>query len=92
MPKMEIALGAALIKMVVLQIYLFLVGKDLFTKRLKKVTMKEFKIIMVSITYLLIGVLEAHCYYLFKAYAIAPLAFLTLFGFIVTFGIVVIKD
>lgn len=54
--------------------------------------MKEFKIIMISITYLLIGVLEAHCYYLFEAYAIAPLAFLTLFGFIVTFGIVVIKD
>ena len=46
--------------------------------------MKEFKIIVTSITYLLIGVLEAHCYYLFKAYA--PLAFLTLFGFIVTFG------
>ena len=54
--------------------------------------MKEFKIIVTSITYLLIGVLEAYCYYLFKAYAIAPLAFLTLFGFIVTFGIVVIKD
>lgn len=64
---------------------------SMFLKR-KEETMKEFKIIMVSITYLLIGVLEAHCYYLFEAYAIAPLAFLTLFGFIVTFGIVVIKD
>lgn len=54
--------------------------------------MKAFKIIMTSVTYLLIGVLEAYCYYLFKAYAIAALAFLTLFGFIVTFGIVVIKN
>ncbi len=54
--------------------------------------MKEFKIIATAITYLLIGVLEANCYNLFRAYAIAPLAFLTLFGFIVTFGIVVIKD
>ena len=34
MPSMGIALGVALIKMVAPQIYLFLVGKDLFTKRL----------------------------------------------------------
>ena len=54
--------------------------------------MKEFKIIMTSITYLLIGVLEAHCYYLFNADAIIALALLTLLGFIVTFGIVVIKN
>lgn len=65
---------------------------SMFLKRKVEISMKEFKIIVTSITYLLIGVLEAHCYYLFKAYAIAPLAFLTLFGFIVTFGIVVIKD
>lgn len=39
-----IALGVALIKMVAHYIYLFLVWKDLFTKRLKKVTMKELKV------------------------------------------------
>ena len=44
MPSRGIALGAALIKMVASQIYLFLVGKNLFTKRLKKVTMKELKV------------------------------------------------
>ena len=44
MPSRGIALGVALIKMVAPQIYLFLVGKDLFTKRLKKVTMKELKV------------------------------------------------
>lgn len=54
--------------------------------------MKEFKIIATSITYLLIGVLEAHCYYLFRANAIIALAIITLLGFIVTFGIVVIKE
>ena len=40
----EIALGVALIKMVAPQIYLSLVEKDIFTKRLKKVTMKELKV------------------------------------------------
>lgn len=54
--------------------------------------MKEFKIIMTSVTYLLIGVLEAHCYYLFRADAIIALAVITLLGFIVTFGIVTIKE
>lgn len=54
--------------------------------------MKEFKIFATSITYLLIGVLEAHCYYLFRANAIIALAIITLLGFIVTFGIVVIKE
>ena len=54
--------------------------------------MKEFKIIVTSITYLLIGVLEAHCYYLFRANAIIALAVITLLGFVVTFGIVVIKE
>lgn len=46
---------------------------------------------MTSVTYLLIGALEAHCYYLFRANAIIALSVITLFGFIVTFGIVVIK-
>ena len=54
--------------------------------------MKEFKIIMTSITYLIIGGLEARCYYLFRADAIIALAVITLLGFIVTFGIVVIKE
>lgn len=54
--------------------------------------MKEFKIIATAITYLLIGVLEAHCYYLFMADAIIALAVITLLGFIVTFGIVTIKE
>lgn len=54
--------------------------------------MKEFKIIMTSVTYLLIGVLEANCYYLFRADAIIALAVITLLGFIVTFGIVTIKE
>lgn len=58
----------------------------------KEERMKEFKIIATAITYLLIGALEAHCYYLFRADAIIALAVITLLGFIVTFGIVVIKD
>lgn len=53
--------------------------------------MKAFKIIMTSVTYLLICVLEAHCYYLFRADAIMALAVITLLGFVVTFGIVAIK-
>ena len=92
MPSKEIVQGAALINMVAPQIYLSLVEKDIFTKRLKKVTMKEFKIIVTSITYLLIGALEAHCYYLFRADAIIALAVITLLGFVITFGIVVIKE
>lgn len=55
-------------------------------------TMKEFKLIVTSVTYLLIGVLEAHCYYLFRADAIIVLAVIALLGFIVTFGIVTIKE
>ena len=55
-------------------------------------TTKEFKIIVTSITYLLIGALEAHCYYLFRADAIIALAVITLLGFVITFGIVVIKE
>lgn len=40
----------------------------------------------------LIGALEAHCYYLFRANAIIALAVITLLGFVITFGIVVIKE
>lgn len=36
MPNMEIALGVALIKMVAPQIQIFLVGKNLFIRKLKK--------------------------------------------------------
>lgn len=47
--------------------------------------MKVFKLLIVSITYLLVGVLELYSYYLFKTDAIGLFAFITLFGFIVTF-------
>lgn len=55
-------------------------------------TTKEFKIIVTSITYLSIGALEAYCYYLFRANAIIALAIITILGFVVTFGIMVIKE
>lgn len=64
---------------------------SMFLRR-KETRMKEFKIFATAITYLLIGALEAHCYYLFRADAIIALAVIALLGFIVTFGIVVIKD
>ena len=47
--------------------------------------MKVFKLLLVSITYLLIGVLELYGYFLFKADVIGMFAFITLLGFIVTF-------
>lgn len=47
--------------------------------------MKVFKLLLVSITYLLIGVLEVYSYFLFKADVIGIFAFLTICGFIVTF-------
>ena len=47
--------------------------------------MKVFKLLLVSITYLLIGVLELYGYFLFKTDAIGLFAFITLWGFIVTF-------
>lgn len=47
--------------------------------------MKVFKLLLVSITYLLIGVLEAFCYLLFKTDVIGLFAFITICGFIVTF-------
>lgn len=54
--------------------------------------MKIFRLIIVSITYLLIGVLEVYSYYLFKADGIGGLAFFTLAGFIVTFALVLGND
>ena len=47
--------------------------------------MKVFKLLLVSITYLLIGVLEVYSYFLFKADVIGMFVFLTICGFIVTF-------
>ena len=47
--------------------------------------MKVFKLLLVSITYLLIGVLEVYSYFLFKTEIIGMFAFFTLWGFIVTF-------
>lgn len=47
--------------------------------------MKVFKLLLVSITYLLIGVLEVYGYFLFKTDVIGLFAFITLLGFIVTF-------
>lgn len=47
--------------------------------------MKVFRLLIISITYLLIGVLEAYSYYMFKIDAIGIFVFFTLVGFIVTF-------
>lgn len=47
--------------------------------------MKVFKLLLVSITYLLIGVLELYGYFLFKTDIIGLFAFLTICSFIVTF-------
>lgn len=47
--------------------------------------MKVFKLLLVSITYLLIGVLELYGYFLFKTDIIGLFAFITLWGFVVTF-------
>lgn len=53
--------------------------------------MKVFKLCIILIAYLLIGVLEVYSYYLFKNDAIGIFTFFTLLGFIMTFGIVVFK-
>lgn len=47
--------------------------------------MNTAKLIITSVVYLLIGVLEAYSYYLFRCDAIGVLAFFTLCGFMVTF-------
>ena len=54
--------------------------------------MKVFKLYIIPVTYLLIGVLEVYSYYLFKNDAIGIFAFFTLLGFIVTFGIEVLNE
>lgn len=54
--------------------------------------MKVFKLLLVSIAYLLIGVLELYGYLLFKADVIGLFAFITLLGFIVTFMSEVDRD
>ena len=50
------------------------------------------KLVITSVVYLLIGVLEAYSYYLFKNEAIGIFAFFTFLGFIVTFGIEVLNE
>lgn len=47
--------------------------------------MKVFRLLIISITYLLFGVLEAYSYYMFKIDAIGIFVFFTLVGFIATF-------
>lgn len=53
--------------------------------------MKAFKLCIICVTYLLIGVLEVYSYYLFKNDAIGIFAFFTLLGFILTFGMEVLN-
>lgn len=47
--------------------------------------MKVFKLLLVSITYLLVGVLELYAYFLLKTDIIGLFAFITLLSFAVTF-------
>lgn len=47
--------------------------------------MQTVKLIITSIVYLLVGILELYAYHLFKGEFIGALAFFTLFGFIITF-------
>lgn len=47
--------------------------------------MQTVKLIITSVVYLLVGILELYAYYLFKCESIGSLAFCTLFGFMVTF-------
>lgn len=54
--------------------------------------MKVFKLCIILVAYLLIGVLEVYSYYLFKNDAIGLFTFFTLFGFIITFGIEIADD
>nr|DAF76886.1 MAG TPA: hypothetical protein [Bacteriophage sp.] len=54
--------------------------------------MKVFKLCIILIAYLLIGVLEVYSYYLFKNDAIGIFTLFTLLGFIVTFGIEVLNE
>lgn len=54
--------------------------------------MKVFKLCIILVAYLLIGVLEVYSYYLFKNDAIEIFTFFTLLGFIVTFVIEVLNE
>ena len=54
--------------------------------------MKVFKLCIILVAYLLIGVLEVYSYYLFKNDAIGIFTFFTFLGFILTFGIEVLKE
>lgn len=54
--------------------------------------MKVFKLCIILVAYLLIGILEVYSYYLFKNEAIGIFAFFTLLGFMVTFGTEVLSD
>ena len=53
--------------------------------------MKIFKLCIILIAYLLIGVLEVYSYYLFKNDAIGIFTFFTIIGFIGTFLIEVLN-
>lgn len=54
--------------------------------------MKVFKLCIILVSYLLIGVLEVYSYYLFKNDNIGIFTFFTLIGFIVTFGVEVLNE
>lgn len=54
--------------------------------------MKVFKLCIIFVAYLLIGVLEVYSYYLFKNDVIGIFVFFTLLGFIVTFGIEIASE
>jgi hypothetical protein len=54
--------------------------------------MKVFKLCIICVAYLLIGILEVYSYYLFKNDAIGIFTFITLLSFIVTFGIEVLNE
>lgn len=54
--------------------------------------MKVFKLCIILVAYLLIGVLEVYSYYLFKNDAIGIFTFFTLLGFILTFRIEVLNE
>lgn len=50
------------------------------------------KLVITSVVYLLLGILELYAYYLCKNGAIGVLAFFTLGGFIITFYCIVLDD
>lgn len=54
--------------------------------------MNTAKLVITSIVYLLIGILEVYAYYLFRNNAIGALAFFTLGSFIVTYYWIAVDD